>query len=53
MESQTEDIQKELMKYEHFDQDTIVEKYKELAEKYDETLLEVVGYPDPSKSKQI
>ena len=37
------------MKYEHFEQDTIVDKYKELAEKYDQTLLDVVGYPDPSK----
>ena len=42
-------IKEELKKYEHFDQDTIVEKYNELAEKYDQTLLDVVGYPDPSK----
>lgn len=43
------EVNDELMKYEHFDQEGIVDKYKDLAEKYDEMLEEVVGYPDPVK----
>ena len=51
MES-SQDKQDELLKYNEFQSDKIKEKYDDLAEKYDETLVDVVGYPDPEQVAQ-
>ena len=54
---ETEDIsesdKQEMMKFADINQENVVEKYSQVAEKYDHTIEEVLGYPDPAQIHEM
>ena len=49
----SESDKQEVMKFADINQENVVEKYSQVAEKYDHTIEDVLGYPDPAQIHEM